>query len=48
MSKGQYAIVSPELSGLSEGVKGEVGQEIAVRDANGRIYFGASKYFTAI
>ena len=57
MSKGQYAIVSPELSGLSEEVKGEVinirqnpfiGQEIAVRDANGRIYFGASKYFTAI
>ena len=55
MSKGQYAIVSPELS--SEGVKGEVinirqnpfiGQEIAVRDANGRIYFGESKYFTAV
>ncbi len=57
MSKGQFAIVSPELTGLSEGVKGEIinirqnpflGQEIAVRDANGRIYFGESKYFTAI
>ena len=57
MSKGQYAVVSPELTGLTEGVKGEVinvrqnpfiGQEIAVRDANGRIYFGESKYFTAI
>ena len=57
MSKGQYAVVSPELTGLAEGVKGEVinvrqnpflGQEIAVRDANGRIYFGESKYFTSI
>ena len=57
MSKGQFAIVSPELSGLLEGVKGEVinvrqnpflGQEIAVRDDSGRIYFGESKYFTAI
>ena len=57
MSKGQYAIVSPELTGLTENVKGEVinvrqnpfiGQEIAVRDDQGRIYFGESKYFTAI
>lgn len=57
MSKGQYAIVSPELSGLSEGIKGVVinvrqnpflGQEIAVRDDSGRIYFGESKYFTAV
>lgn len=57
MSKGQYAIVSPELSGLSEEIKGEVinirqnpflGQEIAVRDDSGRIYFGESKYFRAI
>jgi len=57
MSKGQYAIVSPELSGLSEEITGEVinirqnpflGQEIAVRDDSGRIYFGESKYFRAI
>jgi len=57
MSKGQYAVVSPELTGLSESIKGEVinvrenpflGQEIAVRDADGRIYFGESRYFTAI
>ena len=57
MSKGQYAYVSPELTGLAEKVKGEVinirqnpflGQEIAVRDDAGRIYFGESKYFTAI
>ena len=57
MSKGQYAVASPELTGLSESIKGEVinvrqnpflGQEIAIRDANGRIFFGESKYFTAI
>ena len=57
MSKGQYAVVSPELTGLAESVKGEIinirenpfiGQEIAVRDENGRIYFGESRYFTAI
>ena len=57
MSKGQYAYVSPELTGLTEKVKGEVinirqnpflGQEIAVRDEGGRIYFGESKYFSAI
>ena len=57
MSKGQYAVVSPELTGLTESIKGEVinvrqnpflGQEIAVRDESGRIYFGESKYFTAI
>ena len=57
MSKGQYAYVSPELTGLSQKVKGEVinvrqnpflGQEIAVRDEGGRIYFGESKYFSAI
>ena len=55
MSKGQFAIASPELTGLSESVKGEVinvrqnpflGQEIAIRDASGRIFFGESKYFT--
>ena len=57
MSKGQYAYVSPELTGLTENIKGEVinirqnpflGQEIAVRDDTGRIYFGESKYFTSI
>lgn len=57
MSKGQFAIASPELTGLSESVKGEIinvrqnpflGQEIAIRDASGRIFFGESKYFTAI
>ena len=55
MSKGSYAYVSPELTGLSEKVKGEVinvrqnpfiGEEVAVRDETGRIYFGAAKYFT--
>jgi hypothetical protein len=57
MSKGQFAYVSPELTGTTESVKGEVikirqnpflGPEIAVRDENGRIYFGEAKYFTAI
>ena len=57
MSKGQYAVVSPELTGLSESIKGEIinirqnpfiGPEIAVRDETGRVFFGESKYFTAI
>ena len=56
MSKGQYAVASPELTGLTEGVRGEIinirqnpfiGQEIAIRDSEGRVFFGASKYFTA-
>ena len=50
-------MVSPELTGLTESVKGEIinirqnpflGQEIAVCDENGRVFFGESKYFTAI
>ena len=55
MSKGSYAYVSPELTGLADKVKGVVinvrknpfiGDEIAVKDETGRIYFGASRYFT--
>ena len=57
MSKGQYAIASPELTGLSENVKGEIinvrnnpflGEEIAIKAADGSIYFGASKYFQSL
>ncbi len=55
MKEGQYAYANPALTGLSEAVKGEIlkirenpfiGQELAIRDASGRIYFGSSKYFT--
>lgn len=57
MSKGQYAIASPEITGLSESVKGEIidvrenpflGEEIAIQAQDGSIYFGESKYFQAI
>ena len=57
MSKGQFAVASPELTGLTESVKGEVinvrnnpflGEEIAIQTADGSIYFGASKYFQLI
>lgn len=57
MSKGQFAVASPELTGLTESVKGEVinvrnnpflGEEIAIRASDGSIYFGASKYFQSI
>ena len=57
MSKGQYAVASPELTGLTENVTGEVinirnnpflGEEIAIRASDGSIYFGASKYFHSI
>lgn len=57
MSKGQYVVVSPELTGLTENVTGEIinirqnpflGTEIAARDSSGRVYFGESKYFTAV
>lgn len=57
MSKGQFVVVSPELTGLTESITGEIinvrqnpflGQEIAARDSSGRVFFGESKYFTAV
>lgn len=57
MSKGQYAVASPAVTGLTESVKGEVinvrtnpflGEEIAIKAADGSIYFGESKYFTEV
>ena len=57
MSKGHLSVASPELTGLTESVKGEVinvgnnpflGEEIAIRASDGSIYFGASKYFQSI
>ena len=50
-------VVSPELTGLTESITGEIinvrqnpfiGQEIAARDSSGRVFFGESKYFTAV
>jgi hypothetical protein len=50
----QKAKVSPLLTGLSEWIEGVVikiiknpflGEEIAIKDAQGRIFFGEKKYF---
>lgn len=51
---GEKAKVNPTLSGLSDWVEGVIikifknpflGEEIAVKDNNGRIYYGEKKYF---
>lgn len=50
----QKAKVSPSLTGLSEWIEGIVikiinnpflGDEIAIKDKHGRIFFGEKKYF---
>ncbi|MBI2259576.1 MAG: hypothetical protein HYU67_11870 [Flavobacteriia bacterium] len=50
----QKAKVSPTLTGLSEWIEGVIikiiknpflGDEIAIQDEQGRIYFGEKKYF---
>jgi hypothetical protein len=50
----QKAKVSPSLTGLSEWIEGVIikiiknpflGDEIAIQDEQGRIYFGEKKYF---
>lgn len=50
----ERAKVSPSLSGLEEWVEGVIikifknpflGDEIAVKDAQGRIFYGEKKYF---
>ena len=55
MTQGQFAYANPAITGLTESVRGEIikvrenpflGSEIAIRDANGRIFFGPSHYFS--
>lgn len=54
MKTGDTASIDPSLTGLKKWVKGVIikirqnpfiGKEIAVKDANGTIYFGSEKYF---
>jgi hypothetical protein len=54
MKTGEIAKVSPELTGLANWIEGLIikirknpflGQEIAVKDNDGRIFFGEEKYF---
>jgi outer membrane protein assembly factor BamB len=54
MKTGEIAKVSPELTGLEKWIEGLIikirknpflGQEIAVKDNDGRIFFGEEKYF---
>jgi hypothetical protein len=54
MKTGDQAIVDPKLTGLDTWVKGEVidieknpfkGIVIAIKDDQGRIFFGEEKYF---
>lgn len=53
-SVAEYAKVSPLLSGLEDWVGGVIikifnnpflGEELAVKDAQGRIFYGEKKYF---
>lgn len=55
MNQGQYVWASPEVTGLKERVRGLIikvrqnpfiGTEIAIKDDEGRIFFGAQQYFT--
>lgn len=57
MKEGQNARVNPELTGLTEWIVGKIirvrknpflGQEIAVKDKLGRIFFGEAKYFSPV
>jgi hypothetical protein len=57
MKTGEIAKVSPELTGLENWIEGLIikirknpflGQEIAVKDNEGRIFFGEEKYFIKI
>lgn len=54
---GEYAEVSPDLTHLSEWVKGKIidlidnpflGLEVAVEDKQGRIFYGEEYYFKLI
>jgi hypothetical protein len=54
MKTGEIAKVSPELTGLTNWIEGLIikirknpflGQEVAIKDNNGRIFFGEEKYF---
>lgn len=57
MKTGQKVKVSPELTGLGEWIEGLIikirknpflGDEIAIRDSLGRIFFGEKRYFKAL
>jgi hypothetical protein len=56
MKTGDKAIVDPKLTGLTTWIRGEVidieknpfkGIVIAIKDEEGRIFFGEEKYFKA-
>lgn len=55
MSAGQTVFAMPDLTGLKEKVAGKIikirqnpflGTEIAIKDAEGRIFFGEERFFT--
>jgi len=57
MKKGDRAKVSPILTGLADWVEGVIikvfknpflGEEIAIKDSQGRIFYGEKKYFQKI
>ena len=54
MKNGDKASIDPKLTGLKNWIEGVIikirnnpfiGKEIAVKDANGNIYFDSEKYF---
>ena len=57
MKTGEIAKIDPKITGLKNWIEGVVikirnnpfiGKEIAVKDANGIIYFDSEKYFKSI
>ena len=55
MSEGQVVYAKPDLTGLKEKVAGKIikirqnpflGTEIAIEDAEGRIFFGEERFFS--
>lgn len=55
MSAGQTVYAMPDLTGLKEKIAGKIikirqnpflGTEIAIKDAEGRIFFGEERFFT--
>lgn len=57
MKIGEYAKIDPRITGLKSWIEGVIikirnnpflGKEIAVKDANGVIYFDAEKYFKPV
>ena len=57
MKTGDKAIIDPKITGLSNWIEGVIikvrknpflGNEVAIKDVTGRIYFDSEKYFKTV